>query len=61
MEQPIEERGQPTIFVTELNEWSDPYSPGEARYITQAILHLESAGFVTGETLHVDGGQSAGH
>ena len=25
------------------------------------ILYLESAGFVTGETIHVDGGQSAGH
>jgi short-subunit dehydrogenase involved in D-alanine esterification of teichoic acids len=26
-----------------------------------AILYLESAGFVTGETIHVDGGQVAGH
>ena len=25
-----------------------------------AILYLESASFVTGEILHVDGGQSAG-
>jgi hypothetical protein len=24
------------------------------------ILHLESASFVPGETIHVDGGQSAG-
>jgi hypothetical protein len=24
-------------------------------------LYLETAAFVTGETLHVDGGQSAGH
>jgi NAD(P)-dependent dehydrogenase (short-subunit alcohol dehydrogenase family) len=29
--------------------------------IVEAILYLESAGFVTGEILHVDGGQSAGH
>lgn len=29
--------------------------------IVQAILYLEGAGFVTGEILHVDGGQSAGH
>jgi NAD(P)-dependent dehydrogenase (short-subunit alcohol dehydrogenase family) len=29
--------------------------------IVQAVLYLESAGFVTGEILHVDGGQSAGH
>ncbi|MGQ7857813.1 SDR family NAD(P)-dependent oxidoreductase [Pseudomonas sp. 32A] len=34
---------------------------GEARDIAQAIVYLESAGFVTGEILHVDGGQSAGH
>lgn len=29
--------------------------------IVDAILYLETAGFVTGEILHVDGGQSAGH
>jgi NAD(P)-dependent dehydrogenase (short-subunit alcohol dehydrogenase family) len=29
--------------------------------IVEAILYLEGAGFVTGEILHVDGGQSAGH
>src|SRR6202041_1537242 len=29
--------------------------------IVQAVLYLESAKFVTGEILHVDGGQSAGH
>ena len=34
---------------------------GEPRDIVDAILFLESAGFVTGEILHVDGGQSAGH
>jgi NAD(P)-dependent dehydrogenase (short-subunit alcohol dehydrogenase family) len=34
---------------------------GEISDIVQAILYLESAGFVTGEILHVDGGQSAGH
>lgn len=28
---------------------------------SEAILYLESASFVTGEILHVDGGQSAGH
>ncbi|NUU59982.1 SDR family NAD(P)-dependent oxidoreductase [Paenibacillus agri] len=33
---------------------------GEAKDIVNAILYLESAQFVTGETLHVDGGQSAG-
>jgi NAD(P)-dependent dehydrogenase (short-subunit alcohol dehydrogenase family) len=34
---------------------------GEVSDIVEAILYLESAGFVTGEILHVDGGQSAGH
>ncbi|NWB84290.1 SDR family NAD(P)-dependent oxidoreductase [Pseudomonas gingeri] len=34
---------------------------GETSDIVQAIVYLESAGFVTGEILHVDGGQSAGH
>jgi NAD(P)-dependent dehydrogenase (short-subunit alcohol dehydrogenase family) len=29
--------------------------------IVDAILYLEWASFVTGEILHVDGGQSAGH
>jgi NAD(P)-dependent dehydrogenase (short-subunit alcohol dehydrogenase family) len=34
---------------------------GEISDIVDAILYLESAAFVTGEILHVDGGQSAGH
>jgi len=34
---------------------------GETQDIVDAILFLESAPFVTGEILHVDGGQSAGH
>ena len=34
---------------------------GEISDIVDAILYLESAEFVTGETIHVDGGQSAGH
>jgi NAD(P)-dependent dehydrogenase (short-subunit alcohol dehydrogenase family) len=34
---------------------------GEISDIVNAILYLESAGFVTGEILHVDGGQNAGH
>ena len=33
---------------------------GEVQEIVDAILYLESANFVTGETLHVDGGQRAG-
>jgi NAD(P)-dependent dehydrogenase (short-subunit alcohol dehydrogenase family) len=34
---------------------------GEISDVVEAILYLESAGFVTGEILHIDGGQSAGH
>jgi len=34
---------------------------GEISDIVGAVLYLESASFVTGEVLHVDGGQSAGH
>jgi NAD(P)-dependent dehydrogenase (short-subunit alcohol dehydrogenase family) len=34
---------------------------GETKDIVDAVLFLESAGFVTGEILHIDGGQSAGH
>jgi NAD(P)-dependent dehydrogenase (short-subunit alcohol dehydrogenase family) len=34
---------------------------GEISDIVDAILYLELASFVTGEILHVDGGQSAGH
>ncbi len=34
---------------------------GEVSDIVDAVLYLEGADFVTGETLHVDGGQAAGH
>lgn len=34
---------------------------GEIRDIVEAVQYLEYATFVTGEILHVDGGQSAGH
>jgi NAD(P)-dependent dehydrogenase (short-subunit alcohol dehydrogenase family) len=34
---------------------------GEIADVVEAILYLETASFVTGEILHVDGGQSAGH
>jgi NAD(P)-dependent dehydrogenase (short-subunit alcohol dehydrogenase family) len=34
---------------------------GDISDITDAIVYLENAPFVTGEILHVDGGQSAGH
>jgi NAD(P)-dependent dehydrogenase (short-subunit alcohol dehydrogenase family) len=34
---------------------------GEVRDVIDAVLYLEGAAFTTGEILHVDGGQSAGH
>jgi NAD(P)-dependent dehydrogenase (short-subunit alcohol dehydrogenase family) len=34
---------------------------GEVREVVEAVLYLESAAFVTGETLHIDGGAHAGH
>ena len=34
---------------------------GEIREIVDAIMFLEAATFTTGETIHVDGGQAAGH
>ena len=33
---------------------------GEVRDVVEAVLFLEGAPFVTGEILHVDGGQHAG-
>jgi NAD(P)-dependent dehydrogenase (short-subunit alcohol dehydrogenase family) len=34
---------------------------GEIDDVVDAVLYLETSSFVTGEILHVDGGQSAGH
>jgi NAD(P)-dependent dehydrogenase (short-subunit alcohol dehydrogenase family) len=34
---------------------------GEISDVADGILYLEQAGFVTGATLHIDGGQAAGH
>ncbi|MGY6024762.1 SDR family NAD(P)-dependent oxidoreductase [Streptomyces spinosirectus] len=34
---------------------------GEVGDVVEAVLYLETASFVTGVTLHVDGGRSAGH
>jgi NAD(P)-dependent dehydrogenase (short-subunit alcohol dehydrogenase family) len=34
---------------------------GDVSDIVDAVLYLDGAGFVTGEVIHVDGGQAAGH
>ena len=40
---------------------ADASGVGEVSDVVDAVLYLENAPFVTGEILHVDGGQSAGH
>jgi NAD(P)-dependent dehydrogenase (short-subunit alcohol dehydrogenase family) len=35
--------------------------PGQVSDVVDGVLFLESAPYITGEILHVDGGQSAGH
>ncbi len=35
--------------------------PGQVRDVVDGILFLESAPYITGEILHIDGGQIAGH
>jgi NAD(P)-dependent dehydrogenase (short-subunit alcohol dehydrogenase family) len=35
--------------------------PGQVSDVVNAILFLESSPFITGEILHIDGGQTAGH
>jgi NAD(P)-dependent dehydrogenase (short-subunit alcohol dehydrogenase family) len=46
---------------TELDAMHPMGHMGEISDIVGAVLYLEQAGFVTGETIHVDGGQAAGH
>ncbi|MED1792105.1 SDR family NAD(P)-dependent oxidoreductase [Brevibacillus nitrificans] len=52
------------MHPVETHEFLDKLHPmgrmGEVEDVVNAILYLESAPFVTGEILHVDGGQSAG-
>ena len=54
-----------TMHAPETHEALGKFHPvghmGEIRDIVDAVLYLETASFVTGEILHVDGGQSAGH
>jgi NAD(P)-dependent dehydrogenase (short-subunit alcohol dehydrogenase family) len=53
------------MHPTETHEFLSKLHPvgrvGEISDIVGAVLYLENAPFVTGEILHVDGGQSAGH
>ena len=47
-------------FMTVLSDGELLGRVGEVSDVVDAILYLERATFVTGETLHVDGGQAAG-
>ena len=53
------------MHAPQTHEWLAALHPvarlGDVDDIADAVLYLDSAGFVTGEILHVDGGQSAGH
>lgn len=51
----------PPETYAQLNNLHPVGHMGEISDIVGAILYLETASFVTGEILHVDGGQSAGH
>ncbi|BBY31929.1 hypothetical protein MSEDJ_60250 [Mycolicibacterium sediminis] len=51
---------QPSDYV-ELAKLHPVGRVGEIDDVVDAVLYLEKAPFVTGEILHVDGGQSAGH
>jgi len=35
--------------------------PGQVSDVVDGVLFLESSPYITGEILHVDGGQTAGH
>jgi NAD(P)-dependent dehydrogenase (short-subunit alcohol dehydrogenase family) len=35
--------------------------PGQVRDVVDGVLFLESSPYITGEILHIDGGQAAGH
>ena len=43
-----------------MRRWDPVGRVGEIADIVEAALYLEQVNFVTGEILHVDGGQSAG-
>jgi NAD(P)-dependent dehydrogenase (short-subunit alcohol dehydrogenase family) len=51
----------PPETYAQLNDLHPMGRIGEVSDIVEAILYLETASFVTGEILHVDGGQNAGH
>jgi NAD(P)-dependent dehydrogenase (short-subunit alcohol dehydrogenase family) len=57
----IETPAHDPASYTELESLHPLGRVGQVPDVVDAILYLERATFVTGETLHVDGGQAAGH
>ena len=54
----------PTITGADYEELAAQHPLGrmaEIGDIVQGVIYLEQATFVTGEPLHIDGGQAAGH
>ncbi len=53
------------MHAPETHEFLEQLHPvgrmGDVADVVEAVLYLENAPFVTGEILHVDGGQNAGH
>ena len=53
--------GDPPEWETDFVKRAPLQRSGRPEDIADAVLYLDNAGFVTGEVLHVDGGQAAGH
>jgi NAD(P)-dependent dehydrogenase (short-subunit alcohol dehydrogenase family) len=57
----IQTPGHDQLSYTELGGLHPLGRVGEIADVVEGVLYLEQASFVTGETLHIDGGQAAGH
>ena len=44
-----------------LDGWLPPLGAGQVSDVVDGVLFLEAAPYITGEVLHIDGGQIAGH
>ena len=57
----IQTPGHDRLSYAELGALHPLGRVGEVADVVEGVLYLEQASFVTGETLHIDGGQAAGH
>jgi NAD(P)-dependent dehydrogenase (short-subunit alcohol dehydrogenase family) len=58
----IQTEAHPAESYAELGPQLPPVGHvGQVRDVVEGILYLESSPFITGEVLHIDGGQIAGH